>query len=215
MCIICISPKGKPQPTKDTMKEMFLNNPHGAGYMFLNKDGNVEIHKGFMTFDEFYRNVKDEQFTKDDVVVYHFRIQTQGGINPYMTHPFPLTKNLEYTKKLDLLCSVGIAHNGIIRLTSDGDREYSDTAKFITRYLVNLIESPADLDDKKTLETIERLCGSKLAILDITGKVTLIGHFITEKDGIIYSNTSYKPERITYYDVNLFDRKTWRYGKKA
>ena len=215
MCIICISPKGKPQPTKATMKEMFLNNPHGAGYMFLNGDGNVEIHKGFMTFDDFYRSVKSENFTNKDVVVYHFRIQTQGGINPYMTHPFPLTKDLEMTKKLDLACSVGIAHNGIISLTSDGDKEYSDTAKFITKYLVKFITNPADLDDRQNLKAIETLCGSKLAILDTTGNVTLIGQFITEKNGIIYSNKSYKPKDFTNYGVNLFDRSTWSYGRIA
>jgi len=213
MCIIAISPKGKPQPSYETMKEMFLNNPHGSGYMFVNDDGNVEIHKGFMSFDDFYRSVKAEKFTEDDVVVYHFRISTQAGVNPQMCHPFPLSSNPTHMKKLDLVCSVGIAHNGIIPITSNKNKEFSDTALFITEYMSKMIKCRADLNDERLLRRIEGLIQSKMAILEKDGTVTLIGKFITEDDGNIYSNTSYKPKDFTYYDVNLFDRTTWHYPK--
>ena len=53
-----------------------------------------------------------------------------------MTHPFPLSDRLPHMKALDVECQCGVAHNGIIRLTSDpSQREYSDTALFITRYI--------------------------------------------------------------------------------
>ena len=118
MCVICASPKGVRQPTRSEIKAMFLRNPDGAGYMVA-RDGSVTIHKGFMNLDEFLNALKAEHFTAKDSVVYHFRISTQAGINPSMTHPFPLSNQREVMKALDVHCGVGIAHNGIIRLTSD------------------------------------------------------------------------------------------------
>lgn len=212
MCIICISNKGTRQPNTKEIRTMWEANPHGAGYMFLNKDNDVEIHKGFMELDDFLRAVKSENFTADDVVIYHFRISTQAGVNPEMTHPFPLSRNIEDMKALDLLCHVGIAHNGIIPLTTDkNDKEYSDTAHFIAEYLPQILHYPEDLKDDKVLKIIQELAKSKLAILDNTGHIALIGHFITDDSGLIYSNGSYKE-----YDtdlINLWNRDTWKYKK--
>lgn len=198
MCIICVSKVGERQPTKKEFAEMFRRNPHGSGYMFA-RDGKVEIHKGFMSFAEFYRNVSAENFGKDDAVVYHFRIATQGGINPYMTHPFALTKDLDTTKALDITCPLGIAHNGIIRLTSDGDKVYSDTAKFITEYMTRIVRKDADIRDKTTLEIIEILAQGRWALLDKSGYIATIGDW-KEDNGLLFSNDSYKPS--TYYYVN-------------
>ena len=47
MCIICCFQIGRPPAREATIRAMFLNNPHGAGYMFA-RDGWVTIHKGFM-----------------------------------------------------------------------------------------------------------------------------------------------------------------------
>ena len=127
MCIIAVSKRGVKQPTYDHFRTMFDHNPDGAGYMYA-RNGRVIIHKGFMAFEDFYRSVKEEQFTTEDAVVYHFRISTQAGVNPQMTHPFPLTVNKEDCERLDLSCSVGIAHNGIIRLTSNvKEKTYPET----------------------------------------------------------------------------------------
>ena len=95
---------------------------HGAGYMFA-RDGRVQIHKGFMDVDSFLDAIRGEHFTAKDSVVYHFRISTQAGVNPEMTHPFPLSNRLSYMKALDVECRCGVAHNGIIRLTSDRNQQ--------------------------------------------------------------------------------------------
>ena len=97
MCIICASPAGVKQPNVNTLRTMFYRNPHGAGYMFA-RDGKVTIHKGFMDFDSFLGAVRSEHFTKADSVVYHFRISTQAGVNPEMTHPFPLSNQPKRSK---------------------------------------------------------------------------------------------------------------------
>ena len=197
MCIICVSPARTRQPSISQIKMMFQSNPHGAGYMYA-RDGRVHIHKGFMDIDSFLSAIKAEHFTAKDSVVYHFRISTQAGVNPEMTHPFPLSNRLLHMKALDVECPCGVAHNGIIRLTSDpSQREYSDTALFITRYMARVVHGLDDLKDAQLLNRIERLAGSKLAIMDGSGYIATIGHFINER-GLLFSNDSYQELRWRY-----------------
>lgn len=191
MCIICVSPARTRQPSISQIRTMFAHNPHGAGYMFA-RGGRVFIHKGFMNVESFLEAIRAEHFTARDSVVYHFRISTQAGVTPEMTHPFPLSNQLAHMKALDVECECGVAHNGIIRLTSDPtNHEYSDTALFITRYLSEIIHSPNDLTQPRLLKTIGQLAQSKLAIMDRTGCIATVGGFINER-GLLFSNTSYQ-----------------------
>ena len=191
MCIICASRSGVRQPGEATIRAMFLNNPHGAGYMFA-RGGRVIIHKGFMNPDDYLRAIREEHFTAADSVVYHFRISTQAGINPSMTHPFPLSNQPGRLRRLDQSCRIGVAHNGIIRLTSDPSNErYSDTAIFITDYLSHIIRRRADLRDQRVLDSIFQIAQSKFAIMDGGGYVATVGAFIHER-GLLFSNGSYR-----------------------
>jgi hypothetical protein len=194
MCVIAVSEKGCKQPTKETLQTCFRNNPHGAGYMFA-RDGIVTIHKGFMTFEDFWQAVKSEHFTPADPVVYHFRISTQAGVNPEMTHPFPLSRNLNHMKALDLTCSVGIAHNGIIPCTTERNSEYSDTVLYIARYLGKLIRDPVvDLADPYITDLIELTTGnSRMAILNAAGTILRTGTgWVRDDREVAYSNHSYE-----------------------
>ena len=196
MCIICVSPKRVRQPNVTTIRRMFQNNPDGAGYMVA-RDGKVIISKGFMNVDEYIEAIRAEHFTAKDPVVYHFRISTQAGVNPQMTHPFPLSNRIEHMKELDVECSCGVAHNGVIRLTTDPrNREYSDTALFIANYLSLIIREPGDLKDERVLKLIHRLAGSKLAIMDADGYIATVGEYINQK-GLLFSNASFETD--TYY----------------
>ena len=192
MCIICASPAGVRQPTDSQIKTMFAHNPHGAGYMYA-RDGKVIIHKGFMNLNDFLTSVHSEHFTAEDSVVYHFRISTQAGVCPEMTHPFPLSNHLGHMKALDLSCPIGVAHNGIIPLTTDRTQhEYSDTALFIAKYLSHIISRPEDLRNQDYLDIIERMIQSKMVLMDGEGYIATIGHFIKDR-GLLYSNASYLP----------------------
>ena len=187
MCIICVSKSGVRQPSDITLRAMFRRNPHGAGYMYA-RDGKVTIHKGFMNIEDFLAAVHAEQFTPQDSVVYHFRISTQAGVNAAMTHPFPLSNQPRMMRALDLTCRCGIAHNGIIRLTSDPDnKRYSDTAIFITDYLSQYILRPSDLHRDELLNAIGRLIQSKMAILDDSGYIATVGAFINDRE-LLFSN---------------------------
>jgi len=198
MCIICVSKSGIRQPDEATITRMFHRNPHGAGYMYA-RDGKVVIRKGFMNLEDYLAAVSAEEFTAADSVVYHFRISTQAGINPEMTHPFPLTNHRKALTALDVVCPIGIAHNGTIRLTSDPDnKRYSDTALFIASYMTKLIKKPADIRNDDVLQQIEYLARSKFAIMDESGYVATIGEF-TNVRGLLFSNDSYLPHRRYYY----------------
>lgn len=193
MCIIAVSKRGVKQPTLEQLRNMYKSNPHGAGYMFA-RDGKVWIHKGFMTWDDFVLNIKRENFTKADPVVYHFRISTQAGVNPQMTHPFPLTPYIEECEYLDCSCDIGVAHNGIIRMTSDSrETRFSDTAIFIADYMSKLVRNKAALEDEAILTMIDYLTNSKWAIMESTGEIVTVGQFQEEK-GILFSNSSYMPK---------------------
>ena len=198
MCVIAVSKRGVKQPSLSQIRQMFATNPHGAGYMYA-RNGRVIIHKGYMDCDEFIHAVDMEDFTDNDPVVYHFRISTQAGVNPEMTHPFPLTTNRELCEKLDLSCSVGIAHNGIIRMTSDSkETRFSDTVIFITDYMTKLIRNYSDITDPNVMSMIDHLTNSKWAIMEgSTGEIVTVGSFVNDH-GILFSNSSYKPRE--WYD---------------
>lgn len=194
MCVIAYKEKNVNMPNYEILKNMFENNPDGAGFMFA-KNSKVYIFKGFMTFADFYSNLtKHKKYWYDSPFVLHFRISTQAGINQQCTHPFPLSDKMENLKKLKIKTNIGIAHNGIIQLTSNYYNtkiDYSDTMQFITDYLSLIINDKTYYKNENTLKLIEQLADSKLAILDGYGHCELIGNFIKDNN-IYYSNDSYK-----------------------
>ncbi len=198
MCIICASAAGVPQPSMDALRRMFTNNPHGAGYMVA-RDGHVEISKGYMDWASFSRAIRYEAFGPADAVVYHFRISTQAGVNPEMTHPFPITADIENTRLLELQAPMGAAHNGIIRLTTDPtDRTYSDTAHYVAEFLRYFVRDGEDLRNPAILEAIERTTQSKWAIMDGSGYIAILGGGWVKDRGILYSNSTFRA--VNYRD---------------
>lgn len=212
MCIICVSQRGVQQPTPEQITNMFTRNPHGAGYMTA-RGGKVEIHKGFMVLDDLQRQLDREAFTEDDSVVYHFRISTQAGVTPAMTQPFPMTRKVSALEALDVTCNIGVAHNGIIQLTSNGHKRYSDTALFVGNYMPRLIHSGDDLHDPYTLRMLSELTHSRLAVMDATGHIALVGQYVYD-NGLAFSNHTY--EKFTFGNVKNFTsgRSFWYDGQK-
>lgn len=192
MCVIAIQKPFTRKPSVLELQAMWNHNPDGAGFM-VNRSGLVHIHKGFMTFRSFIEALRSEHITRYDTVVYHFRISTQAGKTPFMTHPFPLTDSLSDCESLDISCGLGIAHNGIIPVTSDPtELNYSDTALFITEYLSQLIRTRSDLEDPRIIRIIKRFTGfSRFALMDGTGRVWTIGDFVND-NGLLISNTFHK-----------------------
>ena len=177
MCVICVKPTDTLFPSKETLQNCFINNDDGAGFMYTFQD-KVHIQKGLMTFESFWNCLEQaRQKTGDNVpYVMHFRISTQGH-HKECTHPFPLSSKMEHLKKLKGTCSIGVAHNGIIRLTSDGAKDYSDTMKFITDYLYCIVDGDKQwYKNNNKLKLVERLTeNNRLAILDAKSHIITIG----------------------------------------
>ena len=195
MCVIAYKPLNKAFPEERILQNCFENNDHGAGFMYA-FNGEVHIHKGYETFEKFMEALNKARAVTGDKVPYvmHFRIATQG-YDKTMTHPFPLSSKMANLKRLHYKCSIGVAHNGILDITSDGAKTYSDTMKFITDYLSNIIQSMDFYKNKRTLKLIEYLIdGSRLAILDKNSHCTLMGKGWIKDNGIYYSNNSYARE---------------------
>lgn len=196
MCIIAAKPAGVAFPTKATLQTCFNNNPDGAGFMSPTADGSgVEIHKGYTSFSGFWKALKAARAATGDAAPYvlHFRISTQAGTRRDCTHPFPLSRNMDDLRELHTTAAVGMAHNGIISLTSHTRRgiTHSDTMEFVTDYASLIIKSPADLQDPDRLTLLDRLAGSRLAFMDGAGNITRTGKGWQEQGGVWYSNNSY------------------------
>lgn len=201
MCIIVSKEKGQNLPTKKTLETCFNYNDDGAGFMYV-RNGKVVIDKGYMTFDSFYKRLKElkkEFDIKEKALVMHFRIGTSGTGKENLTHPFPLTCNKKKLNKTYLTTDVGVMHNGIIK-DYEYDKVLSDTQTFIKDFMYPIYEISHKFYKSPSLQKIlEKECGSKLCILDSDENIYYIGDFV-EDEGIKYSNTTYKTSIYKYYD---------------
>jgi len=210
MCIIAAKNKGVSFPSIDTVENMWYNNSDGAGLMW--REGNkVCISKGYMNLKSFKRAIselEDRLDLTETPMVMHFRIGTHGGNIPSNTHPFPIMESVSALQKLDFKTNIGVAHNGIIPI-DPRSKNISDTMEYIAAqlYPIKCIK-PTFYKDKNCQKLIYNAIQSKMAFLNYDGKIYTIGDFITEEDGMIYSNTSYKPK--TYYQ--RWDYSNWEYS---
>lgn len=216
MCIIVAKEKGKDLPFKKTLKRCFENNSDGCGLMYV-RDGKVVIDKGYMSFGDFYKRLKElkREFgneLKDKAVVMHFRIGTAGRNSAENTHPYPITNNTDLMKELDLECELGIAHNGIISeynptKQADKDADLNDTKIFIRDYISRFLELNGEFYKHSFARNLilEESKHNKFAILDTDENIYTIGDFV-EDNGIKYSNSTYKSyayygsSKYSYYD---------------
>ena len=197
MCII-IACDPNCRPSRGVIERSFAANPDGAGLMYAD-GGTVTIRKGFMDLPDYLDALAD---VPDDVpLVLHMRIGTGGGNVPELTHPFPVTNDVDDLHALDITVPVGIAHNGVlhdyVRYQRPG---ISDTVAFIARDAVRLARSRTVrkhgglTGSTRAAQDLRRLtAGSRLAILDGSGRMLLTGDgWNTVVPGVQASNTSWR-----------------------
>lgn len=200
MCVIAYKPLNVAFPEEAVLKNCWENNPDMGGFMYAWND-HVYIQKGYMTFDSFKKALDRAREKTGDKVPYvlHFRISTQG-YDKECCQPFPLSGKMSNLKRTRVETNMGVAHNGILSLTSDGSKDYSDTMLFVTEYLVNIIRSYDWHKDSRTKKLIENLIeGSRFAILDKKGHCELMGKGWIEDKGVCYSNSTYSHAKWTYH----------------
>lgn len=211
MCIIAAKPAGVKMPKDEYIYNMFENNDDGAGFMYA-VGGKVYIQKGYMQYADFLDAI-EKLGAKYDLeklpLVMHFRITTSGGTRPENCHPFPITDSIGMLKKLRSSTKLGVAHNGIIDITTT--KETSDTMEYIVSQLSPLSRAvPKFYRDKNLMKMISNATTSKLAFLNGEGEIYTIGDFRKE-DGVLYSNNTYsytffsRGYKYGKYDYNGFD----------
>ena len=194
MCIIIAKDKKSRIPTEKELKNSFEWNNDGAGFMYVDNN-KVVIDKGYMTWESFIKRYKTllQKYNnfKNKSLVIHCRIGTSGKNTKGNTHPYPITNNtrLLKTKKMSRL-DVAIVHNGIIR--DYGTRHgLNDTQEYISKFLYPIYRNYKDFyKNEDLLDGIEKMTGSKFAILDKSDKIYYIGDFI-EDNGLKFSNNTY------------------------
>ena len=210
MCIIVAKPAGTALPDMDTLRTCFANNDDGAGYM-LARDGRVEVRKGLMTWQACRASLAALGDVTALPMVLHFRIGTQGKLDADNTHPFPVTTDPKLLVARKSVCTVALAHNGIIQLTTtrttyqaDTREPHSDTYYFTRDYVTDIVTDTDFHNDPHRIALLRKLSSqSKLALLGADGHLTLIGEY-TEEDGCYYSNSGYKWQTIATYTPHTY-----------
>ena len=194
MCIIVAKKKGLELPTKEILKNCFNYNSDGAGIMF-NDGKQVFIEKGFMDFNSFYSRLEalDKEFNlvNSDLAL-HFRISTSGNVDQGNCHPYPISTETSQLRNLSLVTDIGMAHNGVIRKHIPETRSIlNDTQTFIKNFVYNMYSSNKEfLTVGANIKALEEEAGSKLCFIT-KDNMYIIGKFIEETNGILYSNDTY------------------------
>ncbi len=114
MCLIIIKPPDIDFPEEPLLKYSFLLNPDGIGIAF-DYNNQVHIHKGYMKFANFLKDynqiIEDTPDLKHHTMIIHFRRASRGKVKPELTHPFPISNNMEVLTKTCLTTDFAVFHN--------------------------------------------------------------------------------------------------------
>lgn len=226
MCII-LACEPNHRPDVRTIERCWMANPDGAGAMW-SADGVVHISKGYMQLDEFLDLV--DYIPRDAPCVMHMRIGTSGGYGPEVTHPYPITSDLNALHALDVDAPLGIAHNGILPYKGNDALGISDTVEYIQKVVAPLADTSKVKHQgglavsgaaRKRLKASSKR--SRLAILDADGDMRLTGAgWESVCRGVRASNDSWRPTYPRYtwipcesedwaddYDFDVDPWETW------
>lgn len=198
MCIIAVKPKGKEMPSIEVFRNCWDNNRDGAGVMY-NKKNKVIIHKGFMSFknfEKFLKEINKEIDVINTTMVFHFRISTSGNIDMGNCHPYPISNSNDELRSPIIETDLGIAHNGIIRNYNGLSQLLNDTQLFIKNELFELYSLDKEFYFNSVFKSmIEKLIdGSRMVFLNGNGEIELLGRWVQE-DGYYFSNYTYALSR--------------------
>jgi len=177
MCVIALSPIDV-RLDESTLKDMWDENPDGAGISFIDETKTVRTYKS-MDKEDFIKialSVFDKYSVSSPILV-HCRIMTHGSVCIANNHPFNVDNHTV------------MAHNGIIDCVEVPDKsDISDTRMFINTWLRYL--RPTWLDDDVMVEYIGDVIGySKLAFITTNPNLRNDYYIINEHDGLWKNGT--------------------------
>ena len=219
MCVIVHKERGTELPSDEILQKCFTKNPDGSGILINRKDSKImEIHKGFMTFDTFKKAYHDLNLSKDDEVVFHFRITTSGGTNSENCHPFPISCEVKDLKATRINTPRAFVHNGVLG-SGDNLLKISDTQVFV-KDILSRKELSDYLDDEEVQKIIGSYAGTsnKFFVADAEkGVFKRFGNWHEDKEsGCFFSNSYWKssPKNSysSYYSDSYYRGGTNNYG---
>lgn len=204
MCVIAFSPKGVDIPTEKQIRDMWYQNPDGAGYAYVSKKGKVVYRKGFMTLESLLKELEAPERFKNTNFAIHFRIGTSGENDKATCHPFPLSTTFGDLRKTEGETDSVLFHNGVLSKGGIASPLASDTQDFVIA-MAPLLKK---YNRSKTRDYFigELTKGSRLLILYKNNAFKMFGDW--QKDGNIWvSNLSYKYD-YTWYGEGYYG---WHY----
>ena len=191
MCIIAYVPKKK-SLSDEVLKNMFTNNPDGAGLMWQNANGTVGYSKGYMDFESL-----KQAFSKLDTNIdraIHCRIATSGVISGACCHPFPVTNDLKVMAQTENKrhAKTVLMHNGMISFCTPElgiKAPYSDTMLFTRDYVYPLENQ---LNKLAIQVLMEQSIHSRLLVFGEDLKAPIMLGKWDCVDGVYFSNSTYK-----------------------
>lgn len=204
MCIIAISPKGTDKLSpffEQALRTSALRNRDGMGFAFKQAHNQaLYYHKGFTNVETMIGRIEDMKIKREDELIVHFRIKTQGIVCPENCHPFVLSSD---EKSID---SVGpsttifplMFHNGhFTGFESTGN--HSDTYNFAREVMrIKDIYTLLKIDKNKFMQLFGNIIDyNKMALLypKTSAPLVTVGSFV-EDEGYLFSNHTYKDNSI-------------------
>ena len=205
MCVILAVGKQAKDVTKDEFVAANTTNSDGFGAAWIDKDtGLVKFLK--VTDKEVDKYV---DWRPPRPYIFHFRIATVGESVPELCHPFIVSKKSELKVSgnarqvlfhnghwHDWNTWLGITFSGIGKLPSGAYSDSRTMALLLAHY------------GKDALTISGAVRGQRIATLDKTGRLEVIGDFTKGEDGIYRSNHNHLWVSKSYYTsgVNRDDR---------
>ena len=198
MCVAILKYPGIDLPDRETLYNCWINNPHGAGFVFHRNCNNI-LKKGFMDFDQFFQSLKESKILKSQSLMIHFRVASVGSVKKENCHPFVVSDTYNQMKQLFLngrFCAA--VHNGTFKFFKQTSEDVSDTMQLI-KCISSVVNKHKDLktigiynDLKQLLQIYTKENNCRLAIMNQFGQINRFGKWIKDNNSKLYfSNESY------------------------
>lgn len=189
MCCIAYQPAGDKPIDNDTLDNMWNENHHGAGYMFVDRaNRQLIVRKPFWKLADLRAAYSADHAAHgaSSHFVLHFRWSTHGLKDEVNTHPHILAGG-----------KAALVHNGVLSdFAPDRNSDISDTVLFCRQVLA--MRQPSQLTGKRFGRYLAEMIGeyNKFAIMDFTGAVSIINDDKGVWDGARwYSNSDFREPR--------------------
>jgi hypothetical protein len=192
MCVILACETRK--PSLELLEKCEIANKHGAGIAWI-ENNKVRWEKN-LTAEQIHQRV----ITVELPFVIHFRFASAGGINPLLTHPFPITENVGLNLKGT--ANKVLFHNGhwskwedfMFKMVISKNKKIPDGVWSDTRMIAWITYMNG--------ENILNFLDEKTCILSKNGIRIFQYKDWTEDDGIVFSNKLFEYKTVIHSSVS-------------